>query len=227
MDRQSQKYCEDEYDKEYCLYRPGWDISGYEELFYSPQPNQHSTGFNSSRYPSFLLRARPAQRLRCGETGCRTLIPSLWKMEEPSSSPLITFRFHFTFSKHRGLYEVLELGDSYENLVAALRLASLRSQCRVRGFYEMTAEEVSTRCQLPLDQAILAKQREFDEPFEILERERKEGSTQGHRVFRKALDAWWPILSYHRGERQSQSSLSALQTLSNSLSTRCHHRTGG
>jgi predicted mannosyl-3-phosphoglycerate phosphatase (HAD superfamily) len=39
----------------------------------------------------------------------------------------------------------------------------------------MTAEEVSMSCQLPLDQAILAKQREFDEPFEILDREGKEG----------------------------------------------------
>ena len=38
----------------------------------------------------------------------------------------------------------------------------------------MTAEEVSTSCQLPLNQAVLAKQREFDEPFVILERQGKE-----------------------------------------------------
>jgi mannosyl-3-phosphoglycerate phosphatase len=86
---------------------------------------------------------------------------------------------YFSFPLHsfepQGPYEVLELGDSYENLVAALRLASHRSQCRVRGFHDMTAEEVSENCQLPLDQAILAKRREFDEPFEILDREGKEG----------------------------------------------------
>src|SRR3990172_7929121 len=71
----------------------------------------------------------------------------------------------------RGPYEVVELGDSYENLLAALRMASQQSRCRVRGFNDMTAEEVSSCCHLPLDQAILAKQREFDEPFEILEPE--------------------------------------------------------
>jgi mannosyl-3-phosphoglycerate phosphatase len=84
------------------------------------------------------------------------------------------FSFPLHFFKRRGPYDVLQLGDSYENLVAVLRLASQQSQCRVRGFYEMTAEEVSTACQLPLDQAVLAKQREFDEPFEFLERQGKE-----------------------------------------------------
>ena len=78
------------------------------------------------------------------------------------------FSFPLHFFERRGPYEVLQLGDSYENLVAVLRVASQQSHCRVRGFYEMTAEEVSTSCQLPLNQAVLAKQREFDEPFEIL-----------------------------------------------------------
>lgn len=33
----------------------------------------------------------------------------------------------------------------------------------------MTAEEVGLRCQVSLEQAVLAKQREYDEPFEILD----------------------------------------------------------
>jgi mannosyl-3-phosphoglycerate phosphatase len=36
----------------------------------------------------------------------------------------------------------------------------------------MTAEEVSTLCQLPLEQAVLARQREYDEPFLILDPDR-------------------------------------------------------
>ena len=36
----------------------------------------------------------------------------------------------------------------------------------------MTPREVATLCELPLEQAVLAKQREYDEPFVILDRDR-------------------------------------------------------
>ena len=69
-------------------------------------------------------------------------------------------------------YDVLEWGTPYAELVADLRAASQSSACPVRGFHEMTAGEVSRLCQMPLDQALLAKQREYDEPFVILDRDR-------------------------------------------------------
>jgi mannosyl-3-phosphoglycerate phosphatase len=84
------------------------------------------------------------------------------------------FSFPLHFFERRSPYEVLQLGDSYESLVAVLGIASQQTQCRIREFYDMTAEEVSACCELPLDQAVLAKQREFDEPFEILEHGGKE-----------------------------------------------------
>ena len=36
----------------------------------------------------------------------------------------------------------------------------------------MAAEDVAAACRLPVEQALLAKRREYDEPFEILDRER-------------------------------------------------------
>lgn len=69
----------------------------------------------------------------------------------------------------RDNYEVLEWGKSYGYLVSCLKEASGRSRCRVRGFHEMTAAEVSFTCDLPLEQAALAKLREYDEPFRILD----------------------------------------------------------
>ena len=75
----------------------------------------------------------------------------------------------------RGGYEVLEWGTPYSELVASLETASRCSQCRVRGFHEMTPEEVGRLCELPLEQAVLAKQREYGEPFLILDPERTEG----------------------------------------------------
>jgi mannosyl-3-phosphoglycerate phosphatase family protein len=74
--------------------------------------------------------------------------------------------------KRRDAYEVFEWGTPYQELVADLQRASQTSQCRVRGFHEMTPGEVATLCDLPLEQAVLAKQREFDEPFLILDADR-------------------------------------------------------
>jgi mannosyl-3-phosphoglycerate phosphatase len=74
--------------------------------------------------------------------------------------------------ERRGAYEVLEWGTPYHELVASLERASQSSQCRVRGFHEMTVEEVSALCQLPPEQAVLATQREYDEPFLILDPDR-------------------------------------------------------
>jgi len=59
-----------------------------------------------------------------------------------------------------------------EDFVRTLQAASETSQCRVRGFHDMAADEVAALCGLPLDQAILAKQREYDEPFLILDVDR-------------------------------------------------------
>ncbi|MEX2264047.1 MAG: HAD-IIB family hydrolase [Bryobacteraceae bacterium] len=63
--------------------------------------------------------------------------------------------------------EVTQFGDDYASLVRALAFASRESGVAVRGFHEMTTEEVAAACDLPLDQARLAKQREYDEPFVV------------------------------------------------------------
>ena len=70
-------------------------------------------------------------------------------------------------AREMGSYEVIELGAAYEALVADLGTCSERSRCRVWGFHDMTAHEVAAACDFPLEQAVLAKQRQFDEPFLI------------------------------------------------------------
>ncbi len=65
-------------------------------------------------------------------------------------------------------FVVVPIGDAYEELVAALARASGASGVPVRGFAQMTDEDVASATGLPLDQARLARRREFDEPFEIL-----------------------------------------------------------
>jgi mannosyl-3-phosphoglycerate phosphatase family protein len=63
-----------------------------------------------------------------------------------------------------GTYEVIRLGADYPSLRKAL--AELREEgFNVTGFGDMTAEEVSAVTGLDLEQAAMAGQRDFDEPF--------------------------------------------------------------
>ena len=79
------------------------------------------------------------------------------------------FPFQIPGAITRGKFEVLEWGTPYGVLIAALEEASRSARCKVVGFHQMTAQAVSEACGMPLDQAVLAKQREYDEPFRIVE----------------------------------------------------------
>lgn len=64
-------------------------------------------------------------------------------------------------------YEVIELGRPYLELVAALKEAAAETGVRVLGFHRMTLGQIRRRSGLPPAQARRAKQRGYDEPFEI------------------------------------------------------------
>jgi mannosyl-3-phosphoglycerate phosphatase len=66
-------------------------------------------------------------------------------------------------------WDVVEWGAPYLQLVDALKRSSDKSRCGVRGFFQMTAEQVAAETKLPLEQARLARMREFDEPFVVLD----------------------------------------------------------
>jgi mannosyl-3-phosphoglycerate phosphatase family protein len=67
-------------------------------------------------------------------------------------------------SAREGAYEVIRLGADYLSLRRAL--TELREEgFNVTGFGDMTAEEVSAVTGLDLDQAAMARERDFDEPF--------------------------------------------------------------
>jgi mannosyl-3-phosphoglycerate phosphatase family protein len=69
-------------------------------------------------------------------------------------------------------FVVVPLGDDYADLSACLDEASAAAQCKVRAFHEMTADEVAQACGLSVDSAALAKAREYDEPFLIIDENR-------------------------------------------------------
>jgi mannosyl-3-phosphoglycerate phosphatase family protein len=72
-------------------------------------------------------------------------------------------------------YDAWPLGSPYPELTAALARAAAASGCRVRGFAQMDATEIARECRMPLEQAELALQRQYDEPFLILDPDRTAG----------------------------------------------------
>lgn len=70
-------------------------------------------------------------------------------------------------------YLVIELGTPYEELRQALKEIEREVGCKLRGFGDMTVEEVAERTDLSLEEARLAKQRGYDEPFLIIGDEAK------------------------------------------------------
>jgi len=66
-------------------------------------------------------------------------------------------------------YEVVEFGADYAKLVETLRKISKQREIRVRGFSDMSPAELARDCGLSVREARLAKRREYDEPFRILD----------------------------------------------------------
>ena len=64
-------------------------------------------------------------------------------------------------------WHVIALGAHYDVLVNALREVRVSMGVSLRGFSDMSVEEVAAACQLDRPHAALAKQRLFDEPFLI------------------------------------------------------------
>ena len=75
------------------------------------------------------------------------------------------FDFPVPWAQVRGIFQVIELGTSCARLRAALKEIGQALGCPLRGFGDMSAEEIAERTGLSPAEALLAKQREYDEPF--------------------------------------------------------------
>lgn len=80
-------------------------------------------------------------------------------------------------TKKRGNYIVVEIGTPYNKLRGALKRIENRAKTRIIGFSDMTLQYLSKESGLSLKETRMAKEREYDEAFEILDPE-KEGEIQ-------------------------------------------------
>lgn len=77
------------------------------------------------------------------------------------------FPFSFPYQRTVGNYLVIELGVPYFHLVRALDQAKRESGVKVLAFSDLGIREVAMLTGLPLEEATLAKRREYDEPFQV------------------------------------------------------------
>jgi mannosyl-3-phosphoglycerate phosphatase len=77
------------------------------------------------------------------------------------------FPFPIAPSKTIGDYLILEMGTPYAKVREMLKRVEQNTGCSIRGFGDMTAREIAKDSGLNLKFARLAKQREYDETFNI------------------------------------------------------------
>lgn len=72
--------------------------------------------------------------------------------------------------EQRGGYEVISLGSPYEEIRKRFTAMRDRLGIAVRGFGDMTEEEVAGLTGLAIEEARLAKQRDYEEPFIFIDK---------------------------------------------------------
>ena len=84
------------------------------------------------------------------------------------------FEANYEFTKRVEGYNIIELGVPYQIIREKLVAVKNQTAAKIVGFGEMTAEEIAIDSGLPMSLALLAKKREYSEPFKILNGNEKE-----------------------------------------------------
>lgn len=75
------------------------------------------------------------------------------------------FSFEFPYTRQDLKYQIIEFGIPYHKIRGTLQKMQSQFPEMVKGFGDMSAQEVANLCGLPPDEGVLAKEREYDEPF--------------------------------------------------------------
>jgi mannosyl-3-phosphoglycerate phosphatase len=82
--------------------------------------------------------------------------------------PIAYFSYEFPFTRKDFEYLIIEFGTPYHKIRGTLQRIKSQFPNTVKGFGDLSAQEVANLCELSPDEGFLAKEREYDEPF-ILE----------------------------------------------------------
>ncbi len=84
------------------------------------------------------------------------------------------FKSNYICHRQTETYDVIELGVSYDEIRQQFEIIKRKTRCKLVGFGDISVEEVARDSGLPFEMAKLAKQREYTEPFRIIEGATKE-----------------------------------------------------
>ena len=87
------------------------------------------------------------------------------------------FDFDFNYDDIIDGYKAIILGESFERLTEVLE--NLKKEFKIRSFIEMNLEEIAKESNFSINDASLAKKREFEIPFKLLDKKDKK------KLFRK------------------------------------------
>ena len=83
--------------------------------------------------------------------------------------PPAYFDFAVPHAREIAGYQAVEFGRPYAEVVDALHRTADQTGVEILGFSDMSVDEVAHECEVTLLQARLAKLREYDEPFRIVD----------------------------------------------------------
>jgi len=106
------------------------------------------------------------------------------------------FPFSFPYDRETEAYLALELGTYYPRILNALAAIKTETGVPIRSFHDLTEEELTSLCGLSREEATLAKQREYDEPF-LLEGGEKEREAVKSKIKEKGLTYVWGGRFHH------------------------------
>lgn len=106
------------------------------------------------------------------------------------------FLFPFPYDRELEKYFVLELGTFYLLIIEVLNSIKKETGIPIRGFFDLTEDELISHCGLSLDEAELAKRREYDEPF-LTEGGEKEIEVVKKKIEEKGLNYVWGGKFHH------------------------------
>lgn len=100
-----------------------------------------------------------------------------WRLELDNDHPFISenggaifipkgyFSYKFCFEREKDNYFIVELGTPYVRLREILNRIRQSLQLELKGFGDLSIDEVANLCGFSPEEARLAKKREYDEPF--------------------------------------------------------------
>src|SRR4030042_4032424 len=106
------------------------------------------------------------------------------------------FSFPFPYDRELEEYFVLELGTYYPGIIEVLESIKSETGVKIKGFSDLTEEELTSLCGMSLKEAEFAKKREYDEPF-IVEGGQREIEIIKRKIEEKEMNYVWGGKFHH------------------------------